>query len=85
MNPQLAIRLAANAGSALGSHPVPSALVRNCIVTAAACERLGVQSVNVELALGRALAIRQGVITPKEAADLVRSCEAVFDGGVVEE
>ena len=85
MNPQLAIRLACNAGSSLGSHPVPSSLVRNCIVTAAACERLGVSSVNVELAIGRALAIRQGVITPKEAADLVRSCEAVLEGSVIEE
>ena len=85
MNPQLAIRLAANAGSALRTERHPTALVRNCIVTAAACERLNVQSVNVELALGRALAIRHGVITPREAADLVRSCEAVFDGGVVEE
>ena len=85
MNPQLAIRLAANAGSALRTERHPAALVRNCIVTAAACERLNVQSVNVELALGRALAIRQGVMTPKEAADLVRSCEAVFEGGVVEE
>ncbi len=85
MNPQLAIRLACNAGSALGSHPVPQSLVRNCIVTAAACERLGMRSVNVELAISRALAIRQGVLTPRQAEDLVRSCEAVFEGGVVEE
>jgi len=79
MNPQLAIRLAANAGSALGAHPIPSSLVRNAIVTAAAMERRGIQSVNVELCVGRCLAIRAEVLTPKQAEDLVRSCEAVLD------
>lgn len=76
----LAIQLAANAGSALGSHPVPSALVRNAIVTAAAMERmLPCRSVNLELCVGRALAIREDVLTPKQAEDLVRSCDAVLE------
>lgn len=76
----LAIQLAANAESALGSHPVPSALVRNAIVTAAAMERmLPCRSINLELCVGRALAIREDVLTPRQAADLVRSCDAVLD------
>ena len=76
----LAIQLAANAGSALGSHPVPSALVRNAIVTANAMERmLPCRSINLELCVGRALAIRQEVLTPKQAEDLVRSCDAVLE------
>ena len=80
MNPQLAIRLAANAGSCLGPQKIPGALVRNAIVTAAAMERLlPCQNVNLELAVGRALAIREDVMTPKQARDLVRSCEAVLE------
>lgn len=76
----LAIQLAANAGSALGGVPVPAALIRNAIVTAAAMERmLPCRSINLELCVGRALAIRQDVLTPKQAADLVRSCDAVLD------
>jgi hypothetical protein len=76
----LAIQLAANAGSALGSHPVPESLVRNVIVTAAAMERmLPCRSINLELCVGRALAIRETVLTPREAADLVRSCDAVLE------
>lgn len=76
----LAIQLAANAGSALGSHPVPASLVRNAIVTAAAMERMMAhRSINLELCIGRALAIRQEVLTPRQAEDLVRSCDAVLD------
>lgn len=80
MNPQIAIRLAANAGSSLGPQKLPASLVRNAIVTAAAMERLmPCQSVNLELCVGRALAIRAEVLTPKQAEDLVRSCAAVLD------
>lgn len=81
MNPQLAIRIAANAGSALGPQKIPGSLVRNAIVTAAAMERLlgDRRDVNLELAVGRALAIREDVMTPAQARDLVRSCEAVLE------
>ena len=76
----LAIQLAANAGSELGSHPVPASLVRNAIVTAAAMERmLPCRSINLELCVGRALAIREDLLTPRQAADLVRSCDAVLE------
>lgn len=76
----LAIQLAANAGSALGSNPVPASLVRNAIVCANAMERmLPARSINLELCVGRALAIRESVLTPRQAEDLVRSCDAVLD------
>lgn len=76
----LAIQLAANAASALAGEPVPASLVRNAIVTAAAMERmLPCRSINLELCIGRALAIRQEVLTPRQAADLVKSCDAVLD------
>lgn len=76
----LAIQLAANAASALAGEPVPASLVRNAIVVANAMERmLPCRSINLELCIGRALAIRQEVLTPKQAEDLVRSCDAVLD------
>lgn len=76
----LAIQLAANAGSAMGPNPVPGALVRNAIVVANAMERMmSYRNVNLELCIGRALAIRDTVLTPRQAEDLVRSCDAVLD------
>lgn len=76
----LAIQLAANAGSALGGEPIPAALIRNAIVVANAMERmLPCRSINLELCVGRALAIRETVLTPRQAEDLVRSCDAVLE------
>lgn len=77
----LAIRLAWHAGSSLGASPVPGPLVRNCLRVGSAMDRLGCpDDVNLELMVGRAIAIRAEELTPRQAEDLVRSCERVVSG-----
>lgn len=75
----IALRLAAYAGASLGSFELLApTLPRNALRLAAALEQRP-PSVNLELVVGRALAVRSDVLTARTAEDLIRSCEAVLD------
>lgn len=76
---ETALRLAAYAGACRGcSDPLASTLPRNALRLAAALMHR-TPSVNLELAVARALAVRSDTLTARTAEDVVRSCEAVLD------